>query len=52
MINELLLTVASASWLFEIARVLVRLTHVASHRKRRSQHHVIGCETLRIRLRC
>jgi hypothetical protein len=29
MINELLLTVASASWLFELARVLVGLDHVA-----------------------
>ena len=32
---------------FEIARMLVRLDHVASfHRKRESQHHVNGCETL------
>jgi hypothetical protein len=30
MINELLLTVASASWLFELARLLVRLHHGAS----------------------
>ena len=29
MINELLLTVASASWLFELTRVLVRFDHVA-----------------------
>jgi hypothetical protein len=29
MINELLLTVASASWLFELARLLVRRNHVA-----------------------
>ena len=33
-----------ASPLFEIARVLVRLDHVARHRKRESQHHVNGCE--------
>ncbi len=30
MINELLLTVASASWLFELGRVLVGFDHVAS----------------------
>jgi hypothetical protein len=29
MINELLLTVVSASWLFELTRVLVRFDHVA-----------------------
>ena len=39
--------------LFEIARVFVRLDHVAQHhRKPGSQHGVTGCETLRSQPRC
>src|SRR6266487_6765062 len=40
----------ASSPLPELARVLVRVDHVALHRKRESQHHVSGCKTLRSRL--
>jgi hypothetical protein len=46
-------TEGKVSPLFEIARLLVRLDHVAGFViKRESPHRLIGCSASRSRLRC